>query len=457
MALPHPKNGGPGLAQAGKVLVVGLGKTGLSCARFLARQGAAVAVTDTRLRPPGLEALRGELQDAALFLGGFDRAAFEAAGLIVVSPGVSVQEPLIRQARARGVPVVGDVELFAREARAPVAAITGSNGKSTVTTLLGEIARIAGRRVAVGGNLGDPALDLLDPAIELYVLELSSFQLETTDSLRPAAAVVLNVSADHLDRYDSLEDYAAAKARVFRNAAVAVVNLDDPRVVAMPGGERRVGFTLGEPGPCDYGLRTHDGVAWLCAGGEPVLPVCEMALVGRHNLANASAALALSDALALPRAAACEALRSFGGLPHRTQLVAEIRGVRYYDDSKGTNVGATIAALDGFDDGTPARTVLIAGGDGKGQDFSALGPVLARTARCVVLIGRDAPLIEAVLDPSVARLHATDMGEAVRLAARHALPGDRVLLSPACASFDMFRNYEHRGEVYAQAVRGLGP
>ena len=456
MAAVQPRTGDPRLAQAGKVLVVGLGKTGLSCARFLTRQGAAVAVTDTRLHPPGLDALRGELQDAALFLGGFDRAAFEAAGLIVVSPGVSVQEPLIRQARARGVPVVGDIELFARAVRAPVAAITGSNGKSTTTMLLGEMARIAGRRVSVGGNLGDPALDLLDPVVELYVLELSSFQLETTDSLRPAVAVVLNVSPDHLDRYDSLEDYAAAKARVFRHAGVAVVNLDDPRVVAMPGGERRAGFTLSEPGPHDYGLRTYDGTAWLCAGTEPVVPVGEMALAGRHNLANGLAALAMADAMGLPRAAAREALCTFGGLAHRTQLVAEVRGVRYYDDSKGTNVGATIAALEGFEDETPARTVLIAGGDGKGQDFSALGPILARTARCVVLIGRDAGLIEAVLGPSVARVHAADMAEAVSLAARHAVPGDRVLLSPACASFDMFRNYEHRGEVFAQAVRGLG-
>jgi UDP-N-acetylmuramoylalanine--D-glutamate ligase len=456
MAAPQPRNGGLKLAQAGKVLVVGLGKTGLSCARYLTRQGAAVAVTDTRLHPPGLEALRGELQDAALFLGGFDRAAFEAAGLIVVSPGVSVGEPLIRQARARGVPIVGDVELFARAVRAPVAAITGSNGKSTVTTLLGEMARIAGRRVAVGGNLGEPALDLLDPAVDLYVLELSSFQLETTDSLRPSAAAVLNISADHLDRYDSLEDYAAAKARIFRNAETAVINLDDRRVVAMPGGARRRGFTLGDPGRDDWGVRAHGGAPWLCAGGEPVLAVAEMALAGRHNVANALAALAMADAVGIPREAAREALRSFGGLPHRTQLVAEARGVRYYDDSKGTNVGATVAALEGFEDGTPARTILIAGGDGKGQDFSALGPVLARTARCVVLIGRDAPLIEAALDPATPRVHAADMSEAVTLAARRALPGDRVLLSPACASFDMFRNYEHRGEAFALAVRGLG-
>ena len=441
---------------ASRVLVVGLGKTGTSCARFLARRGAAVAVTDTRVEPPGLDAMRRELPDVALFLGGFDRSAFAAAELVVVSPGVSVQEPLIREARLRGVPVLGDIELFAQTARAPVAAITGSNGKSTTTMLLGEMARIAGRRAAVGGNLGEPALDLLDPAVELYVLELSSFQLETTESLAPAVATVLNISPDHMDRYPDLAAYAAAKARIFRSAAVAVVNRDDPAVTAMPGGRERRGFTLGEPGTGDFGVRQHDGAPWLCRGDEPLVAAADVLIPGSHNRANALAALAMGDALGLPLDAMREALRTFRGLSHRTQLVAEVGGVRFYDDSKGTNVGATAAALEGFDDGTPARTVLIAGGDGKGQDFATLGPLLARTARCVVLIGRDAPLIEAALDPATLRVHARDMAEAVRLAAEQAQPGDRVLLSPACASFDMFRNYEHRGEVFAEAVRRLG-
>ena len=440
---------------AGRVLVVGLGKTGMSCARFLARSGAAVAVTDTRVEPPGLDAIRRELPDVALFLGGFDRSAFAAAELVVVSPGVSVEEPPIREARARGVPVLGDVELFAQAVQAPVAAITGSNGKSTTTMLLGEMARIAGRRVAVGGNLGEPALDLLDPAVELYVLELSSFQLETTESLAPAVATVLNVSPDHMDRYSDLDAYAAAKARIFRAAAVAVVNRDDPAVVAMPGGRERRGFMLGEPAAGDYGVRLRDGVAWLCCGDEPLVAAADVAIPGSHNRANALAALAMGDALGLPLDAMREALRGFRGLPHRTQLVAEVGDVRYYDDSKGTNVGATAAALEGFADGSAARTVLIAGGDGKGQDFTALGPLLARTARCVVLIGRDAPLIEAALDAATPRVRAGDMADAVRLAAANARPGDRVLLSPACASFDMFRNYEHRGEVFAEAVRRL--
>ncbi|MCU0767033.1 MAG: UDP-N-acetylmuramoyl-L-alanine--D-glutamate ligase [Gammaproteobacteria bacterium] len=440
---------------AARVLVVGLGKTGTSVARFLVGRGVAVAVTDTRLAPPGLDALRRDLPDVALFLGGFDRTAFAAAELVVVSPGVSVQEPLIREARARGVPVVGDIELFAQEAAAPVAAITGSNGKSTTTTLLGEMARIAGRRVAVGGNLGEPALDLLDAAVELYVLELSSFQLETVESLAPAVATVLNISADHMDRYPDLDAYAAAKARIFAHAGVAVVNRDDPRVTAMPGGRWRRGFTLGEPQPGDFGIAARDGAPWICRGTEALMPVREIVIPGRHNLANALAALAMGDALGLPFPAMREALRCFRGLAHRTALVGEVRGVRFYDDSKGTNVGSTVAALEGFDDGGDGRTVLIAGGDGKGQDFAPLGAVIARRARCVVLIGRDAPLIESVLDPATVRVHARDMADAVRLALEAARPGDRVLLSPACASFDMFRNYEHRGDVFADAVRRL--
>jgi UDP-N-acetylmuramoylalanine--D-glutamate ligase len=311
--------------------------------------------------------------------------------------------------------------------------------------------------VAVGGNLGEPALDLLDPAVELYVLELSSFQLETTESLAPAVATVLNVSADHLDRHPDLATYAALKARVYRRATVAVVNRDDPIVAAMAGGAERCGFTLGEPAEGDYGLRRVNGATWLCRGAAPLVPAADVQIPGRHNLANALAALAMGDALGLRLPAMREALRGFTGLPHRTQLVGERGGVRYYDDSKGTNVGATAAALEGFADGSDARTVLIAGGDGKGQDFAPLGPLLARTARCVVLIGRDAARIEAILGASTPRVHARDMDDAVRLAAQHALPGDRVLLSPACASFDMFRNYEHRGDVFAEAVRRLAP
>ncbi|MET0046817.1 MAG: UDP-N-acetylmuramoyl-L-alanine--D-glutamate ligase [Sedimenticola sp.] len=441
----------------GKTLVVGLGKTGLSCARFLATRDVPVAITDSREQPPGLDELRSELPDTALFLGAFEAAVFEAADRLVVSPGVPVDQPLIRQAMARGVPVIGDIELFAQAADAPVVAITGSNGKSSVTTLLGEMADRAERRVKVGGNLGEPALDLLSDEADLYVLELSSFQLETTHTLAPRVAVVLNVSADHMDRYDSMASYADAKARIYNNAEVGVFNLDDPRVMAMRGAESSaLFFTLGEPGEGTFGLRAEGDRLWLCFEQERLVAADELKVPGRHNLANALAALAMGRALDLPMAAMLDALREFKGLPHRTQFVAEHAGVRWYNDSKGTNVGACIAALNGFvsacgDD----RTVLIAGGDGKGADFSDLKRVVEETARAVVLMGRDAALIAGAIGDKVPVVFAEDMDEAVARAAELALPGDRVLLSPACASFDMYRSYEHRGEVFMTTVGRL--
>lgn len=440
-----------------KTLVVGLGKTGLSCARYLAGKGYQVAVTDTRERPPGLDSLEQELPGVAVFLGGFDPEVFRAAGQLVVSPGVAISHPLIREAQARGVPVLGDIELFAAEARAPVAAITGSNGKSTVTSLLGLMAQVTGLRAAVGGNLGEPVLDLLDDGLELYVVELSSFQLETTESLGARVAAVLNISPDHMDRYPSLDAYVAAKARIFRGAGSAVVNRDDPLVMGMlPPDLPCRGFTLTLPQGDDYGLAEHQRALWLMRGREPLLPGNAVRLAGRHNLSNALAALAMGESCGLPLTSMLECLRHFEGLPHRTQLVRERRGVRWYNDSKGTNVGATIAALEGLHDPRDGgRAVLIAGGDGKGANFSALSPVVARTTRAVVLIGRDGPTIGAILPVPTERVSAQTLEQAVRLAADLALPGDHVLLSPACASFDMFRDYQHRGEVFMAAVRGL--
>jgi UDP-N-acetylmuramoylalanine--D-glutamate ligase len=440
---------------APRTLILGLGKTGLSCARYLRAQGAAVAVTDSRPNPPGLEQLRGEFPDLAVFTGGFQADVFAAADRLVVSPGVNVAEPLIQAAATRGVPVLGDIELFAQAVGSPVVAITGSNGKSTVTTLVGQMARLAGVAVAVGGNLGDPALDLLDPAVRLYVLELSSFQLETTATLRPKAATVLNLSPDHMDRYPSYAAYTAAKARVYQGAEVAVVNRDDPVAAAIPhGADSELGFTLNAPcGPDDFGLLQRADGTWLARDDQPLMPAADLGIAGRHNLANALAALALGSACGLPEAAMLGALRSFRGLPHRSVLVGNRDGVRWYDDSKGTNPGATVAALEGLvEPGSPARVVLIAGGDGKGADFRPLGPAVERAARAVVLIGRDAPLIEPALAGRVPILHAADMADAVRLAAGAAQPGDCVLLSPACASFDMFDSYEHRGQVFTQAV-----
>ena len=437
-----------------KTLIVGLGKTGLSCARYLAAQGISVAVTDTREQPPGLEALKAELPDLALFLGGFDPAVFAAAERLVVSPGVPVSEPLIRAAMERGVPVVGDIEIFAQAVNAPVVAITGSNGKSTVTTLMGVMAAEAGLSAKVGGNLGEPALDLLDQDAGLYVLELSSFQLETTRSLSPKAAVVLNISSDHMDRYSDVDAYARVKSEIYQQAEIGIFNLDDPLVAAMrQGHESELLYTLGEPGASCFGLRRIDGSEWICYEQRPLLPAAELLIPGRHNLSNALAALALGSAIGLPESAMLAALKQFRGLPHRTQFVTQHSGVSWYNDSKGTNVGASIAALLGFDGA--GKTVLIAGGDGKGADFSALAPVVEQTARAVVLIGRDAAQIERVLTGSVPVVHAETMEQAVAVAAERAESGDRVLLSPACASFDMFTGYEQRGKVYMDAVMRL--
>jgi UDP-N-acetylmuramoylalanine--D-glutamate ligase len=443
----------------GTTLVVGLGKSGLSAARALRALGATFAVTDSRTDPPGLAALRAEFPGAPCHLGGFDPAVFAGATRLLVSPGVAVATPAIAEAAARGIPVWGDIELLARLTRIPIAAITGSNGKSTVTTLLGLMTERAGVRAAVGGNLGTPALELwlrdernAGVAPDLYVLEVSSFQLETTHSLNARVATVLNISPDHMDRYDSLDDYIAAKRRVFRGDGTMVINADDPVVRAMVEPGRPVArFALAEPGEGEFGLRRRGGETWLAHGPECWIAASELKISGDHNLANALAALAMGQILGLRRDGMLAALREFTGLAHRTVLVREWAGVRWFDDSKGTNVGATVAAVRGL----PGQVVLIAGGDGKNQDFTPLRAALAGKARAVVLIGRDAPLIAAALGDSVPWQPAVDMDAAVALAARLAQPGDCVLLSPACASFDMFSGYEERGTTFAAAVRRL--
>ncbi len=440
-----------GLDLGGLTLVVGLGKSGLSAVRTLVNLGVRVAVADSRAAPPGLAALRQEFPGLPCHLGEFAPAVFASATRLLVSPGVSVKTPVIAQAQTRGIPVWGDIELFARLTDMPVAAITGSNGKSTVTTLLGLMAERVGVAVAVGGNLGTPALDLLtgDPK-DLCVLELSSFQLETTYSLNASVATVLNISPDHLDRYTDLNEYIAAKRRVFRGGGCMVLNGDDPAVVAMAEpGRRVVRFTLSQPAENEFGLRHRDGESWLACGEDCWLAAAELKIGGEHNLANALAALAMGHVLGLERTAMLAALREFTGLAHRTQLVAEHRGVRWFDDSKGTNVGATAAAVNGL----PGQLVLIAGGDGKGQDFTPLRAALIHKVRALVLIGRDAPLIAAAVDGAVPVHYARDMEQAVALAAQLAQAGESVLLSPACASFDMFSGYEERGAVFAAAAQ----
>ena len=455
-------------------VIVGLGRTGLSCARYLHARGWRLAVTDTRQKPPELARLAELDPRIPVSLGGLDTRLLDGADCVIASPGVSLAEPFFVEARRRGLEIVGDIELFARAVDSPVVGITGTNGKSTVTTLVGRMAVRAGLRVRVGGNLGEPALDLLDPAepgsglasqaTQLYVLELSSFQLEATASLDLRAGAVLNVTPDHLDRYASVEDYAAAKARIFAHCETAVINLDDPLVAAMPRpGQKTLGFSLRASSGADYSCQiadratrsprpaTRDGEWWLTRRGEPLLPLSAMKIKGLHNAANALAALALGDAIGLAMSAMLEELVSFPGLPHRSQWVADIHGVTYINDSKGTNVGATVAAVSGMQ----GPLVVIAGGDGKNQDFAELAAVFSGKVRHTVLIGRDAAFIASALRGICTLEECPSLEEAVRAAARAAQPGDTVLLSPACASLDMFRDYTHRGAVFIQAVKEL--
>jgi len=466
---------------AGKhVLVLGLGESGLASACWCARQGARVRVADTRTAPPYLSELRrrsvenSTSADSQLeFIAGeFDKALLDGIDLLVLSPGLSGGLMVVIHARAAGIPVVGEIELFAQGLRsldkvAPLLAITGTNGKTTTTALTGHLLRATGKTVGVAGNISPAALTALMNALDadalpqIWVLELSSFQLETTETLNAAAATVLNISDDHLDRYIDLDEYASAKAKVFQSAegapGVQVLNRDDSRVCRMTLPDRHI-ISFGLDAPAaeeDFGLRQHRGEAWLAQGQRLLLPVSELPLAGLHNAANAMAALALCSALGFDAEALLPALRSFRGLPHRVEKVAEFGGVTWYDDSKGTNVGATVAALNGIG-GLGCKIVVILGGDGKGQDFSPLKAAVARHARSAVLIGRDGPLIEkAIIGAGVAIENASDMGDAVRRARRRAQPGDAVLLSPACASFDMFRNYEHRAQVFVAAVRAL--
>ena len=433
-------------------VIAGLGQTGLSCARYLHAHGWRLAVTDTRAAPPQLAALSALDPSIPVRLGLLDPALLEEATFVVASPGLPLHGPFFDEAQRRGLAIVGDIELFARAAAAPVVGVTGTNGKSTVTTLVARMAERAGLRVRAGGNLGPPALDLLADGTELYVLELSSYQLETTRSLHCKAATVLNVSADHLDRYPSLASYAAAKARIFVRCDTAVINLDDPLVVAMPrSASSTLSFSLRASLGATYALALHEGEWWLTRAASPILRLAELRIRGAHNAANALAALALGEALALPLPAMLAELRSFTGLPHRSQWIAEVKGVAYIDDSKGTNVGATLAAVAGHE----GPIVLIGGGDGKNQDFTPLAAACQGKVRHVVLIGRDAVLIAAALGGVCSTEVCATLPQAVQAAARAARPGDTVLLSPACASFDMFRDYAHRGAVFAEAVQEL--
>lgn len=458
------------LALKGKtVLVLGLGETGLSMAKWLAGRGAAVRVADSRANPPGHLELAG-VPGVTLHLGGFPQEAFDAVDLVTISPGlapnaVEFQAPL-SAARERGIELMGDIELFARalpQPRPRIVAITGTNGKTTVTSLTGAMCRQAGLDCEVAGNISPAVLDAfarreaIGRLPDCWVLELSSFQLEVTSSLGADCATMLNLTEDHLDRHGSMREYAAAKARIFMGGGAQILNRDDPQSLAMALPNRPV-VTFGLDAPRreeDYGVVSRGGEPWLAAGGRELLPVSAMKIAGLHNAANALAALALCRALGLAFEPLIEALRQFRGLAHRVEWIDRVKDVAYYDDSKGTNVGSTVAALRGLG-GAGGRIVLIAGGEGKGQDFRPLSEPLRQHASALILIGRDAELIaQAVSGSGVPCLRATDMDDAVRTAARVAKAGDSVLLSPACASFDMFRNYAHRGEVFRNAVKEL--
>ncbi len=436
-------------ALEGRTLVAGLGATGVATARYLAARGVDVTVVDDRAIPPGLAELRASNPEIPLILESENPDCLDGVEQLVISPGLALDTPIAAHARRLGIPIVGDIELFARNVVAPVIAVTGSNGKSTVVTLLERMLSATGLDVAAGGNLGPPALELLDEPAGLYILEVSSFQLETTESLAPRAAVVLNVAADHLDRHGTLEEYAAVKSKLLRMATTAIVNRDDPLVREMAEGHPDViPYSLHEVPEGGYGVIEHADDRWLANESGPLMRIGDMRLAGAHNEANALAALALAGVLQREVEPQLAALRKFPGLPHRCQWIGERNGATYINDSKATNVAASVAALRGLD----GPFVLIAGGQSKAADLSPLGPAANGRLIAAVLIGEAAEQLEKVFNGRCPVHRAGGMRAAVELAAKLATPGSTVLLSPACASFDMFTDYVERGEAFAAAV-----
>lgn len=443
------------LAKQFDSVVVGLGKTGASVVRYLLAQGKTVVAVDSRLQPPELGELQKRYPDLPVYLGAFNQAILTNAGQMVISPGVSIMEPAIQAALSAGVELSSDVEIFCQQVKAPIVAVTGSNGKSTVVSLLSEMIQHSGFSVGLAGNIGTPVLDLLahnEP--DYYVLELSSFQLETQKSLNAAAALVLNISPDHMDRYPGLDAYAAAKQVIYAGAGKMIINKDDRLVEGMAQAHRSsIYYGLSEPAVHEFGVRMMEGEAWLCLGQLKLMPASELKIHGAHNVSNALATLALGNAIDLPVQTMLEVLREFSGLPHRCQWLTNIDGVDWYNDSKGTNVGATCAAIEGL--AKQKQLILIAGGDGKQADFTPLATAIKEQVRIVILIGKDAGLIDKELAVDSQRYFATSMEGAVSIAARLAQAGDAVLLSPACSSLDMFRDYQQRGDVFSSAVHAL--
>ncbi len=436
------------LFQGKRVAVIGLGVTGLATVRFLLKQGVKPVLMDTRLKVSGIESIPAEKVDG-IYFGELDANRLARMDVLLVSPGLDTSHPAIRFATAQGAQLMGDVELFALCNEKPVVAVTGSNGKSTVTTLTEFMLNCSGIPALAAGNIGLAVLDALERTdAKVYVLELSSFQLETTHSLKLRAAANLNVTEDHLDRHGTMAAYAAAKQRIYLHTDLAVFNAED--ALTKPHGCAAPQIALNLLQPQDgYGLVQHQGETWLLVAGEPLLPVSQMSMVGRHNQFNALASCALALAVGCSRTALVQALQTYQPLPHRCALVADQRGIRWVNDSKATNVGATLAAIAGLRADVPGKLILIAGGDGKGVDFSDLAAVLRQQVDQVITLGRDGPAIAALVPGTI---EVVDLTEAVKRAASIATSGDMVLLSPACASLDMFKNYEERGRLFAEAV-----
>ena len=442
---------------AGKTIVIGLGQTGKSCVRFLIGKGIPVIAMDTRAEPPGIEQLIAEFPELEIVMGDLNVALLCDAKEIVLSPGLSLQHPALKEARTFGVPVIGDISLFRRYVDQPIVAITGSNAKSTVTTLVGKLLRDAGVSAMVAGNIGIPVMELLNQGIaaDVYVLELSSFQLETTNELRAKVATILNVSEDHMDRYKDIEEYASAKQKIYEGCETAVVNRDDRYSMPIPNVNNVLNFHGEKPKVGEFGLIKKVDETWLATDSSPIIKASELKIKGRHNQINALAAVAIGKALGIPMESMVLTLSEFAGLTHRCQFVANINGVDWFNDSKGTNVGATEAAIDGIGNDIKGKIVLIAGGEGKGADFSVLKTPAKSFVKKIVLIGRDADVIATALEQAVPLVKANDLADAVNIAGHAAERGDAVVLSPACASFDMFQSFEDRGNQFMKLVHAM--
>jgi len=442
-------------------VIVGLGDTGLSCVKYFASMGEKVKVVDSRDEPPGLAALIEMYPNVEYELGDFNLETFVTAKQLVISPGISIRSVEIEAAKEAGVAITGDIDIFSKQVAAPIIAVTGSNGKSTVVAMLADIVTKAGKDFGLGGNLdGDnfkPALDLLaEGGKDLYLLELSSFQLETTQNLGAAVATILNLSADHMDRYEGIDDYQRAKQRIFTGCKQVVINRDDKESYPLIESDAAIwDFGFGRASVNGLGLLEEGGDLYLAYQLEKIVSVNELKIFGQHNISNVLAAVALAMAIDIDMNAIKAAITEFSGLPHRCQWVANIDGVDFYNDSKGTNVGATVAAIEGLGEHISGHIVLIAGGIAKGADFAALVPAMNKWGKAVILIGQDAAEMASYFDTEIQTYFANDMPDATRVALQQSATGDAVLLSPACASFDMFENFQHRGFAFMESVGTL--